>query len=106
MTVGDLIRKLRRWMLKWLDVPDYREVQSLLTQETDRRLEHDRLNSESIIELTARVETLENAYANDPRRAEIEKQKAEQPITMGGFTPRSKRIAVWQAERRAKPKTE
>lgn len=54
--------------------------------------------------LEKRIDDLEKAYANDPRRLEIAKEKAEAPKAMGGFIPRSKRVAIWEGERRAKPK--
>lgn len=54
--------------------------------------------------LKDRVQALEEAYAADPRRAEIAKEKAEQPNHIAGFTPRTKRIAAWQDQRRAEPK--
>jgi len=59
---------------------------------------------EQLETLTKRMDDLEAAYAADPRRAEIAKEKAEQPNHIAGFTPRSKRIAAWEGQRKAEPK--
>ena len=85
---------LRNRLRAWLGIESAADVYIAGTLYTKEKLE----------ELFQRVETLEQAYAQDPRRAEIAKEKAEAPQVMGGFTPRSKRIREWESQHRAQPK--
>lgn len=98
MTIQDAINWLRAKLRDWLGVKDVdlSQIYSALRDQSGNMID--------TLDLKLRIETLETAYAADPRRAEIAKEKAEQPNHIAGFTPRSKRIAAWQDQRRAEPK--
>ena len=88
-----MIQKWRVKLLNWL------------LWEMRERINNSESNTHTLIQqLEARIKDLEEAYAQDPRRAEIAKEKAEAPQVMGGFVPRSKRIRAWEEQRRAQPK--
>ena len=92
--------KARTWLRDWLGVKtiDLSDLYEAL-MDSDGHLVN-------VGELEARVKALQDAYAEDPRRKEIEKEKAEAPTVMGGFRPRSARIRAWEQDRKAKPKSE
>lgn len=97
MTVQDAIDWLRNKLRSWLELPEMQDQLDMI-----EKLE--RSDDEQIRLLKGRIEELESAYAVDPRRAEIAKEKADKLNVVPGFTPRSKRIATWEGQRRAEPK--
>lgn len=93
MTIGSLPNWIRNGLRRWLGIPEPQITIDDISAVVDEQNK-----------LKDRVQALEDAYAADPRRAEIAKEKAEQTNHLPGFTPRSKRIATWEGQRKAEPK--
>jgi hypothetical protein len=98
MTIQDLLNWMRAKLRAWLGVKDV-DLKDLYDALMDKdgqlvRSEH----------LRDRLDELAEAYAKDPRRIEIAKEKAEKLNVVPGFTPRSARISRWEADRKATPK--
>jgi hypothetical protein len=98
MTVQDLLNWLRAKLRAWLGVKDI-SLNDIFEAIMDKQGHF--IRSE---DLRDRLDELAEAYAKDPRRIEIAKEKAEKLNVVPGFTPRSARISRWEADRKATPK--
>ena len=60
--------------------------------------------SDEIFALRTKIEALEKAYAEDPRRAELKAQEEKEKLNTGGFMTFSQRKRAAEAALRKKPK--
>lgn len=88
MTIQDLINKLRKWLQNWIGLQNY------LTKK--EQLDDLGMLVEAQNQLTERIEALEQAYLEDPRRKEIAAEKEQAKNLVPGFRPFSKRKAAWE----------